>query len=133
LRHGTCRNEHCLCFWFHLMVAIFIESTGMHEKPEMAPCDGRRRHRSFQVLIKRIGYMQHHQQTLIYQSEMVLPWSWQVQVAWVVDHVWSQDGFKIPVREVHIVFWKTNPWLALKIGKEVQPCYHLVILLQCSQ
>jgi hypothetical protein len=61
------------------MVAIFIESTGMHEKPETAHVmeDGG----AFQVLVERIGYTQHCQQTLIYQSEMVLPWSWQAQVA----------------------------------------------------
>jgi hypothetical protein len=29
--------------------------------------------RAFQVLVERIGYTRHHQQTLIYRSEMVLP------------------------------------------------------------
>jgi hypothetical protein len=35
LSHGMSRNEHCFHFLFHLMVAIFVESTGVHEKPEM--------------------------------------------------------------------------------------------------
>jgi hypothetical protein len=50
-------------------------------------CDQRWRCRAFQVLVERIKYTRHCQWTLIYRSEMVLPWSWQAQVAWVVDHI----------------------------------------------
>jgi hypothetical protein len=54
----------------------------MHEKPETVHVmeDGSTEH-LLQVLVERIGYTWHRQQTLIYQSEMVLRWPWQEQVA----------------------------------------------------